>query len=95
MVNRLLGHIYSRTCSTTESDDQFNELQSRIINLNTKVSVRVAGFLFNRYLLVGDYFYRFAVNNGENAVQLLDIINVKTMQLTRIETGEAPINFLY
>jgi len=76
-----------------DQDEQFNGLRSRVIDLKSKVSVTVAGLLFNRCLLVDDYFYGFAVSSSDE--QLLDIINVKTMEHKRINTTKYPISFMY
>jgi len=77
-----------------EGAETFNGLRSRVIDLQTQRYVIVDGLLFNRGELVGDYFYGFAVSDGAQE-QLLDIINVTTMEHTRINTEANEISFLY
>jgi len=75
------------------TSNEFDGAKSRIINLNTGDHVIVDGLLFNRSLLIGDYFYGFTFDN--NYAQLFDIVNVKTMQHHRIKRSDNKFTFIY
>jgi hypothetical protein len=67
--------------------------KTRIINLNTLESVIVDGVMFAHAFIVNDYLYNlvFDYDVGE----FLDMINLTTMEHTRIDTTENNITFLY
>jgi len=72
---------------------QFWGTKSRIIDLSSKRSVVVDGLLFNRNMIVDDYFYGFTFDDDDN--QFLEIVDLRTMEHRRINTTKNKINFLY
>jgi len=75
------------------TSNEFDGARSRIININTGANIIVDGLLFNRNLLVGDYFYGFTFDNDRN--QLFDIVNLKTMEHKRITNKTDKFSFIY
>jgi len=72
---------------------QFWGTKSRIIDLQNKSNVIVEGLFFNRNMIAGHYFYGFTFNEDED--QLLEIIDLRTMDHRRINMKKNKITFLY
>jgi len=67
--------------------------RTRIIDLSTRDNVIVEGVMFAHAFIANHYLYNIVFDYADN--EFLDIINLQTMEHTRIKTGENNITFLY